>query len=144
MSGELTDSCVYNMGVMMGKLHEAAVCFVPPPDFVRPILGADSFKNEMAKLERYYTRFLSGEAWKTYQAAADKILSELAVMHRNNQNYGLIHADLHTGNMVFIDEKPHPIDFGRSGYGYFLYDMAGTLLELYPKQHGCLSKGMKV
>lgn len=141
MSGELTDSCVYNMGIMMGKLHEAAACFVPPPDFVRPIWGADSFSNELAKLERYYTRFLSDEAWMAYQAAAGKIISELALMHKNDHNYGLIHADLHTGNIVFIDDQPYPIDFGRCGYGYYLYDMAGSLLELYPKHRWMFIKG---
>lgn len=56
-SGDFTDSCANKMGILMGKLHEAAASFVPPPDFVRPIWGADSFNRDMAKLERYYTRF---------------------------------------------------------------------------------------
>ncbi|OAB34025.1 phosphotransferase enzyme family protein [Paenibacillus glacialis] len=140
-SGEFTDSCAYNMGAMMGKLHEVAACFVPPSDFVRPIWGAASFRRAMAKLERYYARFLSSETWKVYQAAAEKILSELATMHPNAHNYGLIHADLHTGNIVFKDDQHNPIDFGRCGSGYFLYDMAGTLLELYPKHRWMFIKG---
>lgn len=140
-TGPLTDNGVYNMGVMMAKLHEEAVKFVPPSDFFRPVWGADNFKREMAKLERYYACFLSEDAWKSYQAAADKILSELAAMYQNVQNYGLIHADLHTGNIVFNDDNPYPIDFGRCGYGYFLYDMAGTLVGLYPKHRWKLIQG---
>lgn len=140
-TGEFTDSCFYNMGVMMGKLHEVSASFVPPSDFVRPKWGVDSFTREMAKLERYHACFLSDEAWKLYQAANEKILFELAVMHRNDHNYGLIHADLHTGNIVFNDNHPYPIDFGRCGYGYFLYDMAGALLELYPKHRWMFIQG---
>lgn len=140
-SGQFTDCCVYNMGVMMGKLHEAGVGFVPPSDFVRPTWGADSFRIDMAKLERNYTCFLSEEAWKSYQAAAEKIVAEMAVMDRSGDNYGLIHADLHSGNIVFQEESPSPIDFGRCGYGYFLFDMAGALLELYPKHRWMYIQG---
>lgn len=132
-SGELTDSGAYTIGVLMGRLHNAAEKFSPPPDFVRPVWGADSFKRDMAKLMRYYTHFLSEEAWKLYQAAAEKVVSELATMDRNAYNYGLIHADLHLGNIVFKDGQPYPIDFGRCGYGYNLYDMAGALLGLWPR-----------
>ncbi|MFD0870177.1 homoserine kinase [Chlamydia abortus] len=141
VNGELTDDLVYSMGVMMGRLHETAAGFVPPPDFVRPQWGADSFRREMAKLERYNSCFLSAEAWKSYQAAFEKIVTELAEMHRNDHNYGLIHADLHSGNIVFNEGRPHPIDFGSCGYGYYLYDMAGALLELHPRQRRTFIQG---
>jgi Ser/Thr protein kinase RdoA (MazF antagonist) len=140
-SGDFTDSCANKMGILMGKLHEAAASFVSPPDFVRPIWGAESFNREMAKLERYYTCFLSEKAWKSYQAAAEKVVSELTAMHRNDHNYGLIHADLHIGNIVFKDDQPYPIDFGRCGYGYYLYDMAGTLVGLRPKHRWMFIQG---
>lgn len=140
-NGELTDSFVYNMGVLMGTLHEAAASFVPPPGFVRPIWGTESFKLEMTKLERHYACFLSGKAWRTYQAAAEKVLSALAVIPQNDDNYGLIHADLHTGNIVFKDGQPFPIDFGRCGYGYYLYDIAGAILELNPKHRWMFLQG---
>ncbi|RPK31716.1 phosphotransferase enzyme family protein [Paenibacillus xylanexedens] len=140
-AGEFTDSQAYNMGVLMSRLHAAAKDFNPPSDFVRPTWGVESFKREMAKLERYYERFLSEEGWKLYQDAAEKVVSQLTTMHPSEHNYGLIHADLHTGNMVFEDNQPYPIDFGRCGYGYYLYDMAGTLLELWPKHRWMLIQG---
>lgn len=140
-AGEFTDSQAYNMGVLMSRLHEAAKDFNPPSDFVRPTWGVESFKREMAKLERYYERFLSEEGWKLYQDAGEKVVSQLTTMHPSEHNYGLIHADLHTGNMVFEDNQPYPIDFGRCGYGYYLYDMAGTILELWPKHRWMLIQG---
>ncbi|WP_127547636.1 phosphotransferase enzyme family protein [Paenibacillus amylolyticus] len=140
-TGEFTDSQAYNMGVLMSRLHAAAKDFNAPSDFVRPTWGVESFKREMAKLERYYERFLSEEGWKLYQDAAEKVVSQLTTMHPSEHNYGLIHADLHTGNMVFRDNQPYPIDFGRCGYGYYLYDMAGTILELWPKHRWMLVQG---
>ncbi|WP_391572545.1 phosphotransferase enzyme family protein [Cohnella sp.] len=106
-----------------------------------PTWGIESFRRDMAKLERYYERFLSEEGWTLYQAAAEKVVSRLTTMHPNEHNYGLIHADLHSGNMVFKEDQPYPIDFGRCGYGYYLYDMAGTLLELWPKHRWMLIQG---
>ncbi|WP_017688027.1 phosphotransferase [Paenibacillus sp. PAMC 26794] len=140
-TGDFTDSHAYNMGVLMSRLHAAAKDFNPPSDFVRPTWGVESFKREMAKLERYYERFLSEEGWKLYQDAAEKVVSQLTTMHPSEHNYGLIHADLHTGNMVFEDNQPYPIDFGRCGYGYYLYDMAGTISELWPKHRWMLIQG---
>ncbi|WP_019639829.1 phosphotransferase enzyme family protein [Paenibacillus fonticola] len=140
-TGEFTDSQAYNMGVLIGRLHAAANDFNSPSDFVRPTWGVESFKRDMAKLERYYEHFLSKEGWKLYQDAAEKVVSQLTTMHPSEHNYGLIHADLHTGNMVFKDNQPYPIDFGRCGYGYYLYDMAGTILELWPKHRWMLIQG---
>jgi Ser/Thr protein kinase RdoA (MazF antagonist) len=141
VEGDFTDSLAYKMGMLMGKLHEAAVKFEPSADFTRPMWGAGSFRSELAKLEQHYSVFLSEEAWESYQAAADKICSQLLGMPCNDRNYGLIHGDLHSGNMVFVEEDPYPIDFGRCGYGYYLYDMASALLELWPKHRGMLIRG---
>lgn len=140
-SGEFTDTHVFSIGVMMGKLHEASASLDELHHIVRPHWGISSFRQEIIKLERYYTRFLSDESWALYQKAIDKILHQLEGMQRDARNYGLIHADLHSGNIVFNNGLPYPIDFGRCGYGHYLYDMAATLLELYPKHRWLLIQG---
>lgn len=132
--GILTESCVFKMGALVGRLHEMTGRFNPPPTFNRPVWGAESFISEMVQLERNYAGFLSDKAWRSYHAAANKILSQLALLNPNENNYGLIHADLHIGNFVFNNDLPYAIDFGRCGYGYFLYDIATTILGLKPKQ----------
>ncbi|WP_166243197.1 phosphotransferase [Paenibacillus turpanensis] len=140
-SGELPESHAFSIGVMMGKLHEASATLNVPHNFVRPHWGISSFRQEINKLERYYPRFLTGGSWMLYQKAIDKIIQQLDSMQRDARNYGLIHADLHSGNVVFNNGLPYPIDFGRCGYGYYLYDMAAALLELYPKHRRLLIQG---
>ncbi|MBT2291389.1 phosphotransferase [Paenibacillus albidus] len=139
--GQLTDNCIFRMGVLMGRIHQVAGRFSPPPAFNRPVWGADSFSSKMAQLERSYTCFLSDKAWQLYQAAANKILSQLVLMDPNDNSYGLIHADLHMGNYVFNEELPYAIDFGRCGYGYFLYDLASTILGLKPEDRRTFIQG---
>lgn len=141
LSGEITDNQVYNTGVMMSKLHEASRKFTAPDHFVRPEWGSRSFRDHTRKLELYYTRFLSDDDWRVYQNAITKIEQEIDQIPKNNQNYGLIHADLHFDNIVFCEEIPYPIDFGRCGYGYYLYDMAGALLGLSPAQRKIFIQG---
>ncbi|MGD0030878.1 phosphotransferase [Paenibacillus illinoisensis] len=141
VKGEITGAMVTRMGELMGKLHEAVSGFHLPSNFVRPVWGADAFRSELVKLERYYNRFLSDQAWTEYQHAVEKILSRIADMEKNEQNYGMIHADLHADNIVFKDGIPYPIDFGRCGFGYFLYDLAGSLIGLYPRERMTFIQG---
>lgn len=142
-SGAITEIQAYHMGQLMGKLHEASAGFTPSSFFVRPTWGADSFRGKMNRLERYHSCFLSPEGWVLYQSAAEKIVSELSIMRPDVHNYGLIHADLHVGNIVFNDEMPYPIDFGMCGYGFFLYDMAGSLVGLHTKPRHRFIDGYK-
>ncbi|GMK37231.1 homoserine kinase [Paenibacillus sp. CCS19] len=141
LNGGATDTQVRNLGSMIARLHQAAAGFVPSADFARPIWGMDSFVRDLTKLERYHDRFLTTRGWDKYQEAAAKIKTMLAAMSTYEDNYGLIHADLHLGNVIFQGETPLSIDWGRCGYGYYLYDLAGTMIGLYPHQRRVLLEG---
>lgn len=141
LNGGSTDDQVRNLGIMIARLHQAAAGFAPPTEFVRPRWGKDSFIKDIAKLERFHDRFLSAKGWGMYQAASNLIQAKLTDISFNEDNYGLIHADLHLGNVVFQGDEPFPIDFGRCGYGYYLYDLAGTMVGLYPFQRRILLEG---
>ena len=47
---------------------------------------------------------------------------------KNPHKMGLIHADLHFGNLLFVDGKIGAIDFDDCGYGFFAYDLAVPLV----------------
>lgn len=132
--GRLTDRQVHNIGKLLRSLHQAGEQFVPPSGFIRPHWGRQSFDMAMTRLSRYYSSFLTKPDWRLYGQAAAKIQTELAGMKKDRHSYGLIHADLHIGNIVFDEDDPRPIDFGRCGSGYFLYDTAAILLALGPEQ----------
>lgn len=142
-STAITEDQAYLMGQLMGRLHKTAADFVPSSAFVRPTWDADSFRGKMERLERYHACFLSCEGWEMYQTAAEKIILSLSKMHTGVHHYGLIHGDLHPGNIVFKDGMPYPIDFGMCGYGFFLYDMAGALVGLHTKPRRMFIKGYK-
>jgi Ser/Thr protein kinase RdoA (MazF antagonist) len=43
---------------------------------------------------------------------------------------GIIHADFHQWNYLFLGDQVGIIDFGDCGHGYYLYDMAQAVLNL--------------
>ncbi|TQK53502.1 Ser/Thr protein kinase RdoA (MazF antagonist) [Brevibacillus sp. AG162] len=138
---ELSEDQVYKEGVLLAKLHTVSRDFQLTPEFARPIWGEDSFKQSMTHLKEHYQRFLTDEEFELYQLAADKILNCLAKLDKNSSHSGIIYGDLHQGNIVFYNGDPRPIDFGRCGFGYYLYDIAHTILGLYPAQRELVIKG---
>ncbi|MBR2566951.1 MAG: phosphotransferase [Paenibacillus sp.] len=55
-----------------------------------------------------------------------------------------IASGLHSGNLIFHENTPCPIDFGRCGYGHILYDMAGPLVEPTPIQRKMVIDGYEI
>lgn len=136
--GDLPDEQLYAVGVMLAGMHQAGGQFAPSAAFTRPAWGADSFRKEWDKLEKHHSALVPEAWWKLYQAAAVRILDEAEAMLPDDSNYGLIHGDLHGGNVVFAEGEPRAIDFGRCGYGFYLYDLAAALLELSTEQRRSL------
>jgi Ser/Thr protein kinase RdoA (MazF antagonist) len=58
---------------------------------------------------------------------ADQAMHELG---SDPDSFGLIHGDLTQANYLCHGRDVHVIDFGDFGCGYYLYDMAVTLLML--------------
>lgn len=65
-----------------------------------------------------------------FMQAEELIKQRLEKYGRNIHNYGLIHADLHTENLLASGEKLSLIDFDDCGYSWFLYDYASAVSQL--------------
>nr|WP_208414594.1 phosphotransferase [Paenibacillus castaneae] len=142
-SGGYSEDQIYKEGVLLAKLHQASQSFEIPSNFTRPVWGEQSFKQAMERLTQHYDKFLTDAQFSLYQSAAERILSRITKLRKDGESYGLIHGDLHQGNIVFYNGEPRPIDFGRCGFGYFLYDIAHTILGLYPTQRELVVKGYR-
>lgn len=140
-SDGLTEDEIFREGILLAKLHKESQNFELTANFIRPFWGEESFRRAMIRLTQHYDRFLVDAEFLLYQSAAEKILSWINKLSKDDESYGLIHGDLHQGNIVFHNGEPRPIDFGRCGFGYFLYDIAHSILGLYPGQRELLIKG---
>ncbi len=64
-----------------------------------------------------------------FKKAADKIEARLKKYGRGIDRYGLIHADLHSENLLADDDKISLIDFDDCGFSWYLYDLAGAISQ---------------
>ncbi len=108
------------VGILMARFHEVTRDFTPPTGFER--LQYDSQYLEDTLLELRAIDWLQADMtlFEQSMARAQKAFNE------PNIAWGLIHADLHSGNMVWQGLRVAMIDFDRSGFGPVSYDIATT------------------
>ncbi len=124
------------VGTFIGRLHQHARSFVPGPDFRRRRLDAEHIFD--------WTAIDAAQHAYGIFSAADRTLFE-ETHHRTRQvfgrldarstSFGLIHADLIWKNYFFHDCGVGAVDFEDCGWGYYLYDLAPTLVGYYDEPH---------
>lgn len=98
-------------GELMGKIHSLAKSFQATNK--HPQWSQNSLLND----ERIYEEPLIAKKWENY-------LSDFKKLPASNNNYGLIHGDLHHHNFLFHGKELTLIDFGDAEYHWFAYDIA--------------------
>ncbi|UUN30832.1 phosphotransferase enzyme family protein [Streptomyces sp. FIT100] len=123
----LSATAAEQLGRLTANLHEHAMQYRPPADFTRPTWG--------------YGEIFEGGAAVTDPVAHDRLSdTERALLlqvcrtvcdrlpERTPHEWGLIHADLHRGNVVATpDDDVAVIDFDDCGPGYYMLDVASVL-----------------
>jgi Ser/Thr protein kinase RdoA (MazF antagonist) len=141
---ELKPNHVHCAGELMAKLHNKSMDFKPNEEFARPIWGEKSLREAGDKLGNYYLAFMSQNEYELMQKAVDKICNCINLLDETVDTFGVIHADLHWGNIIYHKGQPRAIDFGRSGFGFHLYDIAQSLVGLVPKDRRVFIDGYMV
>lgn len=133
--GELTIAKSYAIGRITAELHVAADSFDRPHNRYRldhhylvdePLRLLDERRKQLASnpsmLEQFdeidhFVRDLNPE--ERLAEAADALKEEPGTV-------GIIHADLHPGNMRFQEDNPTIFDFDHCAVGWRVYDLATT------------------
>lgn len=93
--------------------------------------GSNDFKNYYRFIEdrdiellEQYIKIDEYEKFKRIKKEKDIILHE-------NKNFGLIHSDIHTGNILIFDNNIFLIDFDNLRCGWYISDILNILYEIY-------------
>ncbi len=128
IESEPTERQVRQLSKMMADLHDQASQWTLPSDFFRPQHDAEQLEQCVLQLHSLVSaNAVSTSDYEVLQQAAKKASFMYSEFERNQSNWSLIHADLHEANYIFLDGKISPIDFGRCGFGFHLYDIALSL-----------------
>lgn len=123
-----------SLAQLMAALHRHAMEWNAPAGFTRLAYDTDNVLSLPGPLKRLAElNVISGEAYAYLERTAHKIAAGLRLQTVAKSTWGLIHSDLHESNYVFDQGIPRPIDFSACGFGFYLFDVAETLLHLSPE-----------
>jgi Ser/Thr protein kinase RdoA (MazF antagonist) len=122
------------LGSAMALLHNHAGQWQMPPGFVRPRWDQETFFGDTM----VYGGIDAADVWdllpsnlrRSFARVASDMRHIMAHLGEGADNFGLIHADLHLDNALFLRDQVRIIDFDDCGFGYWLYDIAVALWEL--------------
>ncbi|MFH1501504.1 MAG: phosphotransferase [Candidatus Eisenbacteria bacterium] len=121
---------VRHVGSVMAKLHAHASAWRRPAAFDR---GSWDWKGLFESAgaagtdESWVWDALGEKERRLYELSARNTADAVDELGDGGDAVGLIHADLHLGNVLFGGGEARPIDFDDAGFGYWLYDMAVVL-----------------
>lgn len=122
---------VYEIGRFLSRLHQYAMTFAPPPEFIRPRLD----EHGISSLESAYepsvgAALFTDEDFRTFQHVENRVRNVMRELTISKETFGLIHADFLLKNILFKGDEVRAIDFDECSWGYYLYDLAPLLLQL--------------
>jgi len=126
---ELVERWFGQLGALIASMHNQASGWDVPDGFTRHSLDADGLMGQQPFWGRFWEHdALDATASALLARARARLHADLAALPRTPDTYGLIHADLHAGNLLVHESKLAVIDFDDAGFGWHQYDLAVALL----------------
>lgn len=134
------------LGQEMARFHEISDAWSYPNEFEREAWDKDGLLGESPLWDRFWDNpYLSKEdrhALKNFRLVAGTELERC----KGELDYGLIHADLVSGNVIVSGQTLKLIDFDDGGFGFRVFEVATALLKYmdakdYPSLREALIEG---
>lgn len=136
----------HQLGAQMARLHSICDDWTPPADFTRCAWDRDGLLGDTPLWDRFWENpALSADDQTLFQTLRTRANASLSQIEET-LDYGLIHADLVSTNVMVDGHHMHLIDFDDGGYGFRLFELATSLSKMldapdYPDLHAALIKG---
>jgi Ser/Thr protein kinase RdoA (MazF antagonist) len=116
------------LGAIEAAMHNQASGWRPPPGFARHAVDRDGLMGDAPFWGPFWEHpVLSSVERGLVLETRDRIRSAMDRLGCDPSIFGMIHADLHDGNLLADGERLTVIDFDDCGFGWFAYDMAVSL-----------------
>lgn len=122
---------VTQVGQYLARLHNHAQAYTPPQGFKRPrldwegLFGADSLYSPGEGAALFTAAHLA-----VFAAVAERTRAVMESLGTGPEHFGLIHGDFILKNYLLREADICAIDFEYCGFGYYLYDLSPTLLQV--------------
>lgn len=116
------------IGTLSARIRSHSSSWTAPAGFTRRRWDCDGFVGERPLWGRFWeVEALTGAQRALLASARDELRDELGALSTGPDRFGLIHADLHLGNVMADGDELTVIDFDDAGFGWFAYEMAVAL-----------------
>jgi Ser/Thr protein kinase RdoA (MazF antagonist) len=139
----LTSKEAFAVGRLLADLHRRASTWVAPMGLEWPAYDRQYFEAAIQELLTNTHTHLAPEMSSRLIDAGIEPLAMLDALMTSNSACGIIHADVHDGNILWEDKasEPYLIDFDRAGLGSFALDVAMAQHYQVPPQQEALLEG---
>ena len=119
-----------SLGGVIAKLHTAAIDWNAPKEFSRPSFDVDGLLGEEPLWGRFWeVKSINSSDRMELNLIKDKLRIALEGFDKDSNLFGIIHADLHSENILLHNENLAIIDFDNLAFGWFGFDLAGALWD---------------
>ena len=113
------DQISFNWGKVMGDIHRVLKDYKPMNEYDIQKDIVDSY---------YWGSFFDElKIYPNIYKIAREVLDEITALPRDRDSFGIIHSDMHQGNIFIDGNNVSVFDFGDSMYGWFALDIAVSL-----------------
>lgn len=116
------------IGSLTAAIRHHSATWAPPAGFTRRRWDADGFVGNAPLWGRFWdvARLSPGQR-SLFVRARDQLRDELGALPTTPDRFGLIHSDLHLGNLMNHQGDLTMIDFDDAGFGWFSHELAIAL-----------------
>jgi Ser/Thr protein kinase RdoA (MazF antagonist) len=121
---------LHRIGEIAAAMHNQVASWPEPAGFTRPSLDLDGLLGDSPRWGRFWEHDDLPEGGQArLLETRERLKGAIAAYGTTPENFGLIHADLDSDNIIYHDGDLALIDFDDSAYGWHLYDIASALIE---------------
>jgi len=113
---ENTPTYIEKWGEVIGLMHKATKGYVKPNGVVKRLEWHEEDLLNLDIFQQHYT--------STMLKNSKEVIEKVHALPKQEDNYGLIHSDLHLGNFNVHDNQLYLFDFDDSSYHFFASDLA--------------------
>ncbi len=119
-----------DMGALAASMHNQTASWPLPQGFTRPRLDSNGLLGNSPRWGRFWEHLALDAGTATYlESLLQPLRDRLQQYGAAPEQFGLIHADLHPGNLLICDQGMGVLDFDDAAFGWHMYDLATALVE---------------